>query len=100
MLNVDVVSSVAMVGLGGIGKTTLSQMVCNDPMVKAFFQKQIWIHVSHSFDVQAIFIWRSFITSSTRYLLVLDDVWNLTCQNWNQLTTFFMSGAAARGIFS
>jgi len=49
-INVDVVSSVAIVGLGGIGP----QMVCNDSMVKAFFQKQIWIHVAHSFDVQAI----------------------------------------------
>ena len=89
MLNVDVVSSVAMVGLGGIGKTTLSQMVCNDPMVKAFFQKQIWIHVSHSFDVQAIFIWRSFTTSSYKVFVGVGRCLELDLSKLESAHNFF-----------
>ncbi|XP_057453748.1 putative disease resistance protein RGA1 [Lotus japonicus] len=104
----------SIVGLGGIGKTTLVQMVYNDDQVTSNFDIKVWICVSENFSVQRILC--SIIESITeakheclnldvterkvqqllqskRYLLVLDDVWRkneemefgLTQDKWNKL---------------
>lgn len=87
----------SVVGLGGIGKTSLAEDICNATDVKGHFNFVIWVCVSHDFDIEALTkrilqdITGCEITlvglnalhkaleerlSSKTVLLVLDDVWN------------------------
>ncbi|KAJ1275215.1 hypothetical protein BS78_05G119300 [Paspalum vaginatum] len=97
------VSVMAIVGMGGVGKTTVAQLVYNSPRVRQSFEKYAWVCVSEQFDVSTIT--RNIITSLTsleckytqlavlqrtlankvngqRVLLVLDDVWNERRDCW------------------
>ncbi|OAY68033.1 Disease resistance protein RGA2 [Ananas comosus] len=50
----DNVSVLPIVGIGGMGKTTLAQVVFNDPRVRHYFETRIWICVSEIFDVKRL----------------------------------------------
>ncbi|KAL4614352.1 hypothetical protein ACB092_07G048300 [Castanea dentata] len=107
------VSFISIVGIGGLGKTTLAQYVYNDDTVKACFELKIWVCVSDVFDVKTIV--ENIIISATRkkpeslimehlqielreilnqkmYLLVLDDVWNENEETWGKLRTLLLDG--------
>ncbi|KAJ4718831.1 NB-ARC domain-containing disease resistance protein [Melia azedarach] len=94
---------ISIVGMGGIGKTTLAQLACNDDRVKRNFQKVIWVCVSDPFDGSRIA--KAIIESingdasnlgefqslmqvihdsikGKKILLVLDDVWNEDYRKW------------------
>ncbi|XP_020097173.1 putative disease resistance protein RGA3 [Ananas comosus] len=105
-------SVVAIVGLGGAGKTTLAQYVCEyerEAEVK-HFDVTMWVHVSQIFDVKELT--REMVESasgeecprlanlntlqgklegslrSKKFLLVLDDVWSekeVAELQWEQL---------------
>ncbi|CAN1161226.1 Putative disease resistance protein RGA4 [Linum perenne] len=107
-------SVVSIVGIGGLGKTTLAQLVFDANQVKDHFDTKTWVYVSESFDVKVIL--GKMIQSLTlqtqaglqldvlqaqlleqitgkRYLFVLDDVWNETAESWEELGKCLMVGA-------
>ncbi|XP_078148721.1 putative disease resistance protein RGA3 isoform X2 [Carex rostrata] len=90
------VSVLAIVGSGGVGKTTLARQVFNDKIVHSYFQVRLWICVSTRFDINRLT--REMLEGacgtkcdltnlnelqnklknelgSKRFLLILDDMW-------------------------
>ncbi|KAF3666724.1 hypothetical protein FXO38_08963 [Capsicum annuum] len=41
---------VGIVGMGGLGKTTIVQKIYNDVQVKMSFEKKVWVSISQTYD--------------------------------------------------
>ncbi|XP_022748113.1 LOW QUALITY PROTEIN: putative disease resistance RPP13-like protein 1 [Durio zibethinus] len=104
--------------MGGIGKTTLAQLVYNDATVHDHFDLKAWVCVSDDFDVtritKAIF---QAVTSKAcndndlnslqeklkelsgkNFLIVLDDVWDVKYHDWTILQSPFLTRTPASKI--
>ncbi|KAJ6867472.1 disease resistance protein RGA1 isoform X2 [Populus alba x Populus x berolinensis] len=117
--NADNLPIYAIWGMGGLGKTTLSQMVYNEERVKPQFSLRIWVCVSTDFDVRRLT--RAIIESidgaacglqeldplqqrlqeklnGKKFLLVLDDVWDDYGDRWNKLKEVLRCGAKGSAV--
>ncbi|XP_057999227.1 putative disease resistance protein RGA3 [Hevea brasiliensis] len=109
------VSVIPIVGIGGLGKTTLAKLVYNDQRVISHFEMKLWVCVSDVFELEKVII--KILNSASpcqrymdldidqlqialrealdgrKYFLILDDVWSEDPRKWLELKTLLMGGA-------
>ncbi|CAA7388482.1 unnamed protein product [Spirodela intermedia] len=96
------VLTIPLMGFGGIGKTTIAQVVYNHDHTSAYFEKKTWVYVpdgSNLTQLTKVIIecmdqpttftdlnrMQSIISDhlrGKRYLLVLDNLWNERSDDW------------------
>ncbi|WVZ05688.1 hypothetical protein V8G54_019034 [Vigna mungo] len=120
-------SVIPIVGIGGLGKTTLAKFVFNDKKIQECFPLKMWVCVSDDFDITQLII--KIINSANdsanapshqmnwnmldpeqlqnelknklfgqKFLLVLDDVWNEDHVKWVELRNLIQVGTAGSKI--
>ncbi|KAJ6861593.1 disease resistance protein RGA1 [Populus alba x Populus x berolinensis] len=109
----------AIWGMGGMGKTTLVQLLYNEERVKQQFSLRIWVCVSTDFNLGRLT--RAIIESidgapcglqeldplqrclqeklnGNKFLLVLDDVWDDYGDRWNKMKEVLRCGAKGSAV--
>ncbi|KAJ6867449.1 disease resistance protein RGA4 [Populus alba x Populus x berolinensis] len=105
--------------MGGLGKTTLAQLVYNDGRIEGHFDLRIWVCVSVDFNIKRLTT--AIIESIQRttpniqqpdallrclqeslggkkFLLILDDVWDDDHDNWSKLKDALSCGAKGSAV--
>ncbi|GKU98606.1 hypothetical protein SLEP1_g11590 [Rubroshorea leprosula] len=122
----ELIQTISIVGMGGLGKTALAQLIYNDCGVQGHFDDVIWVCVSDLFDEKKVaraiiqgleklgdgaayglesnplqFLLGRISNSirGMKYFLVLDDVWDGNKgERWEGLKTTFKLGAPGSRI--
>ena len=76
----EVVSIIPIVGLGGLGKTTLAQSIFFDNRTKTF-DLRVWVYVSKKFDLQRI--GEIIISTVSRSTSIEPSEWYITLKDGN-----------------
>ncbi|CAA3007470.1 disease resistance RGA4 isoform X1 [Olea europaea subsp. europaea] len=112
-------SVLPIVGMGGIGKTTLARKIFNHHRIETYFDKTIWVCVSENFDQMTLFkrilesLGKDFggdckqavvqkiaeELQNKRYLLVLDDLWNEETEDWEEFKNTLEGASSNKGNF-
>ncbi|KAL8467096.1 hypothetical protein ACS0TY_035977 [Phlomoides rotata] len=93
-----------IVGMGGIGKTTLARNVYDDQLIMEHFDVRAWVTVSQEYDIQGIV--SGLLVSmgrdkdqlmeglnvyqelkGRRYLIIVDDIWSI--EAWYEIRRMF-----------
>ncbi|GMJ12804.1 hypothetical protein like AT3G14470 [Hibiscus trionum] len=115
----DDLSVYAICGMGGLGKTTIAQLVYNDEDVAKAFDLRVWVCVSDDFDVKRLTkailesiegmpchiqeldpLQRRLVEKlvGKRFFIVLDDVWNESLEKWDRLKQALQSGGKGSAV--
>ncbi|KAL0413764.1 UNVERIFIED_CONTAM: putative disease resistance protein RGA3 [Sesamum radiatum] len=117
----EVVSVLPIVGMGGIGKTTLARLVFNDQQIDRCFNSKAWVCVSEN-SGSTTSLFKRILESLTnnvvdvesreailkslkeklddgRYLLVLDDLWNDERKYWDDFRSSLLGMNSNKGNF-
>ncbi|ONI26222.1 hypothetical protein PRUPE_1G010700 [Prunus persica] len=117
-LDQENLSVMPIVGMAGLGKTTVARSLFNKDSIGGHFEKKIWVCVSNTLEVNSILSWILEYLNPTkagiqrldallknliqelekkRFFLVLDDVWNEDPQKWSNLMTCLSKLHSAQG---
>ncbi|XP_027113926.1 putative disease resistance RPP13-like protein 1 [Coffea arabica] len=102
---------ISVVGLGGIGKTTLAQLIYKDNRVQNHFPTKAWVCISEDYDaaritkellgelgipfsdmgenLNSLQMKLQLGLTQKKFLLVLDDFWNRDYSDWDRFKVLF-----------
>ncbi|XP_060966076.1 putative disease resistance protein RGA1 [Cannabis sativa] len=113
----QIIDVISVIGMGGLGKTTLIKSIYNDDAIKEKFDLRIWVCVSLDFNVTRLV--KDIIMSATdkkaeitnltnldqlqrslsqilmnkKFLLALDDAWNEDPLKWHEFAELLFVGS-------
>ena len=116
--NQQVISVLPIVGMVGLGKTTLAKLVYNNELIKKHFDVLAWVNVGKHFNVEGIL--REILTSlkknlrfsaiynkvlqiraeklkAIKYLLILDDMQDEALEKWDSLKGYLSKYSSSIG---
>ncbi|KAH0723067.1 hypothetical protein KY289_006111 [Solanum tuberosum] len=113
-----VLCTIPIVGMGGLGKTTVAKRIYNDEHIKQIFEKRIWLclpemsetksfleQILESLTERKIEVQRRDIIvkklqdelGGKNYLLVLDDLWCVDSTSWHEFVDTLRGINTSRG---
>ncbi|XP_049399641.1 putative disease resistance protein RGA4 [Solanum stenotomum] len=113
-----VLCAIPIVGMGGLGKTTIAKRIFNDEEIEKHFEKRVWLCLPEMSDTKSFL--EQILQSMTerklevqtrdiivkklrdelggkRYLLVLDDLWRVDLPVWDEFMDSLRGINTSRG---